>query len=225
MALFHLLAINNFECARNFRPAEINQQVIKTVRSLDEKEEIEPWIQSILFDTNQTPHGPSEVVDILTHKMTVNGRVGMTGFILKGRSFATVRPKHVAHQIMRLDRIRDLTFAVLAATGNILDEVKEQFVSMCMHLGADYCLLDAHDLARLFVAYGFICPRDGMKTHAGRCECGYMGRNKVSNILQQEALTSLRDCHDSNERAAVVILPTGAGKTRVAAVDIQRVGA
>lgn len=225
MALFNLLAVNNFEMAREFRPSEIDKQVIKTVRVLDEKEEIEPWIQSILFDTNQTPHGPSEIVDILTHKMTVNGRVGMSAFILKGRSFDTVRPKHVAHQIMRLERIKDLRFAVFAASGNVLDEAKEQFIAMCSRLGVDYCILDAHDLARLFVAYGFICPRDGAKTHAGRCDCGYSSKNKVSNILQQEALRALRDCHELRQSAAVVILPTGAGKTRLAAIDILRTDA
>ncbi|MEZ5384118.1 MAG: DEAD/DEAH box helicase family protein [Prosthecobacter sp.] len=225
MALFNLLAINNFELVREFRPSEIDKCVVKTVRALDEREEMEPWIQSILFDTNHTPHGPSEIVDILTHKMTVSDRVGMSAFILKGRSFDTVRPKHVAHQIMRLERIKDLSFAVLAASGNMLDEVKEQFVAMCSRLGVDYCILDAHDLARLFVAYGFICPRDGSKTHAGRCDCGYSSKNKVSNVLQQEALRALRDCHELNQRSAVVILPTGAGKTRLAAIDIHRTGA
>ena len=224
MPLFNLLGINNFVMVRDLRPGEIDKHAIKTVRGLDEKEEIEPWIQSILFDTNQTPHGPSEIVDILTHKMTVNGRVGMSAFILKGRSFDTVRPKHVAHQIMRLERIKDLSFAVFAASGNILDEAKEQFIAMCARLGVDCCILDAHDLARLFAAYGFICPRDGKKTHAGRCDCGYSSKNKVSNILQQEALRALRDCHELSQGAAVVILPTGAGKTRLAAIDILRTG-
>jgi superfamily II DNA or RNA helicase len=222
MALFNILTINNFELVRDYRPSEIDSRAIKTVRALDEREEIEPWIQSILFDTNQTPHGPSEIVDILTHKMTVRGKVGMSGFILKGCSFSVVRPKHVAHQIMRLERIRDLSFAVLGASGNVLDEVKEQFVSMCNRLNVDYCILDAHDLARLFVAYGFLCPRDGNKTYAGRCKCGYSSKNKVSNILQQEAARALHDCHEMKQRAAVVILPTGAGKTRVAALDIHR---
>jgi hypothetical protein len=142
------------------------------VKGLDETTELEPWIQSILHDTNRTPHGPSELVDILTHKMTVRGREGMGAFILKGRSYPTVRPKHVSHQIYRLERIADLSFAILAATGNVLDEVKEQFISTAARLGCQYGFMDAHDLARLFVAFGYLCPHDGERIRGGRCSCG-----------------------------------------------------
>lgn len=161
MGLFNLLAVDNFEAVRGIAPRSIAAQAIATVRNLDEKDEIEPWIQAILYDTNRTPHGPSEIADILTHKLRVRGRDGLAAFILKGKSFPTVRLSHVSHQIFRLERLQGLNFAVFAASGNILDEVKEQFAATANRLAWDYSIFDAHDLARLFIAFGFICPRDG----------------------------------------------------------------
>ena len=66
------------------------------------------------------PHGPSEIVDVLTQKLVVRGREGLAAFILKGKAFPTVRPAHVSHQIFRLERLRGLDFAILAASGNVL---------------------------------------------------------------------------------------------------------
>ena len=159
MPLFNLLAVDNFEATRSIAPRDIASGAITTVRDLDEKEEIEPWVQAILHDTNRTSHGPSEIVDIFMHKLSVRGKTGLAAFILKGKSFPTVRPVHVSHQIFRLERLQDLSFAILGASGNVLDEVKEQFVSTAKRLLCDYAILDAQDLARLFIAFGFICPR------------------------------------------------------------------
>jgi hypothetical protein len=220
--LITLLKIDNFDRVRDIRPALVSEAAVAAVKELDEADELEPWIQSILRDTNRTPHGPSEIVDILTHKMTVHGQEGMGAFILKGRSFPTVRPKHVSHQIFRLERIADLSFAILAASGNVLDEVKEQFVSTAARLGCEYGFFDAHDLARLFIAFGYLCPRDGERIRGGRCSCGYSPQTRTSNILQLEALSELSASHALGSKAGAVILPTGAGKTRVAALDVRR---
>jgi hypothetical protein len=188
MALFNLVSVDNFEAVRGVAPRNIDAAAIATVRSLDEKEEIETWLQAILYDTNRTPHGPSEIADILTHKISVKGRVGLAAFILKGKSFPTVRPSHISHQIFRLERLQDLNFAVLGASGTVLDEVKDQFISTAKRLNWDYAMLDAHDLARLFIAFGFLCPRDGERIRGGRCTCGYSPPNRTSNLLQQDAL-------------------------------------
>jgi superfamily II DNA or RNA helicase len=222
MPLFNLLAVDNFSLARSVAPRGVSEQAVATIRDLHEVDEMESWVQAILFDTNNTPHGPSEIVDILTHKVSVRGREGVAAFILKGRSFPTVRPAHVAHQIFRLERIAGLNFVFLAASGHVLDEVKEQFLSTAIRLGADYCFLDCHDLARLFIAFGYICPRDGERIRGGRCSCGYAPANRTSNILQQAALSELRATHDLGQRSGAVILPTGSGKTRAAVLDILR---
>jgi len=222
MPLLSLLRIDNFSAIRNVKPSTISPDTIETTRDLDETEEIEPWIQSILHDTNHTPHGPSETVDIFTHKMTVGGSEGLGAFILKGKSFRTVRPRHISHQIFRLERIPDLKYAILAASGNVLDEVKEQFVSTAKRLNCDYGILDAHDLARLFIAFGYLCPRDGERICGGMCSCGYSPKTRTSNVLQHEALRELAATHKLGQPAGAVILPTGAGKTSVAAIDIRR---
>ncbi len=156
--------------------------------------------------------------------MTVRGREGIGAFILKGKSFPVVRPKHVSHQIFRLERIADLSFAILAASGDVLNEVKEQFFSTAARLGCEYGLMDAHDLARLFVAFGYLCPRDGERIRGGRCSCDYSPQNRTSNILQQEAISELSASHALGNQAGAVILPTGAGKTRIAVLDVRRRG-
>jgi Type III restriction enzyme, res subunit len=225
MAFFNLLAVDNFKAARSIAPRDVASEAIATVRTLDEKEEIEPWVQAILHDTNRTSHGPSEIVDIFTHKLSVRGKAGLAAFILKGKSFPTVRPVHVSHQIFRLERLQDLSFAILGASGNVLDEVKEQFVSTTKRLRCDYSILDGHDLARLFIAFGFICPRDGERISGGRCKCGYSPFNRTSNVLQQDALRELATIHQFGQQAGAIILPTGSGKTRVAVVDVHRVAA
>lgn len=222
MAIFNILAIDNFALIRGVHPRNVNEAAVATVRSLDERDEMEPWIQAILYDTNRTPHGPSEIVDILTHKLSVKGQNGLSAFILKGKSFSTVRPAHVSHQIFRLERLQGLQFAIFAASGDVLDEVKEQFVSTAKRLNCECCFLDAHDLARLFIAFGFICPRDGHRIRGGRCMCGYSPPNPTSNILQQEALYELELIHKIGHTSAAVILPTGAGKTRIAVIDVKR---
>ncbi|NBV24716.1 MAG: DEAD/DEAH box helicase [Proteobacteria bacterium] len=222
MPLFNLHAVDNFDLVRGVAPRNVSNQALATVRDLHEVDEIESWLQAILFDTNHTPHGPSEIVDILTHKVSVRGREGLAAFILKGRSFPTVRPPHAAHQIFRLERIEGLDFAILAASGTVLDDVKEQFVSTAVRIRADYCFLDCHDLARLFIAFGYICPRDGVKIRGGRCSCGYTPANRTSNILQQAALAELHATHNLNQSSGAVILPTASGKTRVAVLDILR---
>jgi superfamily II DNA or RNA helicase len=107
----------------------------------------------------------------------------------------------------------------------VLDEVKEQFISTARRLACDYCFMDAHDLARVFVAFGFVCPRDGERIRGGRCSCGYTPANRTSNILQQEAIRELVVTHEMRHPSGVIILPTGAGKTRVSVLDVKRIDA
>jgi superfamily II DNA or RNA helicase len=213
--------IDQFRSARSV-DATVPDYVVQAVRTLDERQEIEPFILSILADPNETPHGPAEIADIFTHKVTVDGTSGLAAFILKGKSFPTVRPAHVGHQIYRLEKITALRTAVLAASGNVLDAAKEQFCSTAQRLGCDYVILDASDLGRLFIANGFLCPRDGGRIAAGRCRCGYSPHIRILNHLQVESLRALREAHALQQAAGVIILPPGGGKTRIAAEDVRR---
>jgi hypothetical protein len=223
-----LLAVDrfdNFKAVRDFPAGSFVPEVVDKTRDLDEREELEPFLRAILTDTNETPHGPAEIADILTHKLTVDNTTGLAAFILKGKSFSVVRPKHVSHQIYRLEKIAGLRFAVLAVTGNLLDQAKEQFVATVERLGCSYAILDAGDLARLFIAHGFFCPRDGNRIAAGRCRCGYSPRKRLLNILQKEALDELSQAHKLGQKAGLIILPPGSGKTRIAAEDAKALSA
>jgi superfamily II DNA or RNA helicase len=223
--LVHVDEIDNFIAVRDIRPESISPEVLDAVKRLDEREELEPYLRNILFDPNETPHGPAEIVDVLTHKLSIRGVGGMAAFIIKGKSFATVRPSHVSHQIYRLEKISELSAAVFAATGTILDGAKEQFTSTAKRLNCNYAILDCVDLARVLVAYGFVCPRDGRRIAAGRCRCGYSPTRRIANPLQQQALKELERSHRRGQRAALVVLPPGSGKTRIAAEDASRRGA
>lgn len=216
---------DNFNAVRDFPPQKITEVVVEAVRKLDEREELEPFIRSIFFDPNETPHGPAELVDIFTHKVMVKKEVGMAAFILKGKSFPKVRPTHVAHQIYRLEKIAGLKFSVFAATGTILDGAKEHFCSTAERLDCRYAIFDVIDLARLFVAYGFFCPKDGRRVSAGRCKCGYSPTNRILNIFQTDSLKALEDAHNLKQTAGLIALPPGSGKTRIAAEDAKRFGA
>lgn len=222
--LFPFEDIDQFRGARAVARS-VDAPLLAAVRALDEREEIEPFIRSILTDPNETPHGPAEIADILTHKLSVAGESGLAAFVLKGKSFPTVRPTHISHQIYRLEKIAGLQVAVLGVSGIILDAAKEQFCSTAERLGYRYCILDAADLARLFVAYGFLCPRDGRRTVAGRCQCGYSPKMRVLNHLQLDALRALKAAHDLGQAGGLVVLPPGGGKTRIAAEDAKVFGA
>lgn len=223
--LLALDAIDSFHEVRNYPASAISKELIDAVKQLDEREELEPFLRSILTDVGDTPHGPTELVDIFTHKLVYRGVPVLAAFVLKGRSFPTVRPKDVAHQIYRLEKINGLGLAALGYSGIILDGAKEQFCSTASRLGCFHLILDAVELARLFVAFGFLCPRDARRISAGRCKCGYSPAHRILNVLQDEALRELREAHTLGQAAGLVILPPGSGKTRIAAEDAKRAGA
>src|SRR4029079_14944024 len=93
VVLIPLDDIQSFREVRAYPASNISPELIGAVKKLDEREELEPFLRSILTDVGNTPHGPAEIVDILTHKLVYRGTPTLSAFILKGRSFQTVRPK------------------------------------------------------------------------------------------------------------------------------------
>lgn len=226
--LIPIEAFDAFKAVKDFPLVELPTDTLATlvekIKQLDEREELEPWLRSILSDGAQTPHGPAEIVDILT-PIRANGEHGLGAFILKGKSFPTVRPADVAHQIYRLKKIEGLKFAVFAAPGTVLDAAKEQFCATCEEARCFHSIFRAEDLARLFVAYGFFCPRDANRITSGRCKCGYSPAKRILNLLQREALEGLTQARARRRKSGLVVLPPGSGKTRVAAEDALSVNA
>jgi hypothetical protein len=223
--LVRLDDIDSFREARDHPADTISHHVIAAVRGMDEREVLEPSIRAIVTDVGDTPHGPAEIVDIFTHKLMFRRRPTVSAFILKGKSTRTVRPKDVAHQIYRLEKITGLDLAVLGYSGTLLDAAKEHFLATTARLGCRALLLDAVELARLLAAYGFLCPRDGLRIAAGRCKCGYSPSYRILNALQDETLDELQRAHRLRQPKGLVILPPGTGKTRIAAEDANRLGA
>ena len=76
---------DNFKEVCNIPLETVSESLQTSVRNLDEREELEPFIRSILYDYGITPHGPAEIVDLLTHRVTVKREDGLAGFILKGK--------------------------------------------------------------------------------------------------------------------------------------------
>ncbi len=208
-----------------FARDRVSDKLISAVRHFHEARDMEELLLSSLLDPNRTPHGPAEIVDIMTVQLSHRRNKGVAGFILKGRSFKRITPSDVSHQIFRLRRISGLKFALLGHIGSLLDEAREEFVNTVQELGIDYTIIDAVDFARLAVIQGALCPRDARKIRKGRCQCGYRVGGEYLNILQQDALKQLRLSHELEQVAGVIIMPTGSGKTRIAAVDSNRTGA
>jgi superfamily II DNA or RNA helicase len=165
-----------------------------------------------------------EIVDIFTHKIMAKGETGLAAFIIKGKSFKTITAKDVSHQIYRLKKINGLKFAIFAYSGNLLDQPRDEFVTTAIEIECDYAFFDSMDLARLFVSEGFICPRDGKIITQLACSCGYSPIRQELNILQKEALKELSLSHKLNQRSGLIVLPTGVGKTRIAAKDAYNFG-
>ena len=210
---------DQFTRMKSIQRGDVKGEVISVVKSFKEAEDLEKVILSSIVEPNVTPHGPAEIVDILTLQLSYRGSYGLAGIILKGGSFKTVKPSHLSHQVFRLRKLADLHYAILGHVGNILDEAKDEFIQTAKELGVKYTVIDVVDFSRLAIMAGAICPRDGNKIVDGKCSCGYRVRGSDINPLQKEALTLLQKARELNQKAGVIVLPTGSGKTRVAALD------
>ena len=172
--LIELHEIDEFSDVKRIPDDAISQEIISNVRKLYERTEIEPFLRQILYDPNVTPHGSTEIADILTHHLHVEGEQRFAGFVLKGKSFNKVRSVDVAHQFNKLRQIADLRLIVFLAVGHIHDDAKRDFVQEATDADYDYLIIDVQDCARLFLAYQKICPKDGTPyDDAGTCQHGH----------------------------------------------------
>jgi hypothetical protein len=168
--------IDEFSEIRTIPDNAINDTILANIRELNEKTEMEPFIREILSDPNETPHGPTEIADILTSHVDVRGDKRLAAFILKGKSFKKVSSRDVTHQFAKLRQIPQLGLMVFAAVGNIQDDAQRDFHQTANDAGCDYLIIDAQDCARLFIAYKKICPKDGKPYDdtTGTCPDGHV---------------------------------------------------
>ena len=204
--------IHEFAEVGRIPDAAVTDEILSNVAVLDERSQLEPWIQDIVRSHDQTPHGPTEIADIISTRVTFGGRPTFTAFILKGKSYKKVRVKDVAHQITRLRRLEGLKLAVFVAVGDIQDDVYDEFIHQALELGCDYLVVTKFDLARLLVAYDKICEKDGLPFDNGTCPQGHPQRReivlryKVREAYQWELL-KLRDVsHGLAKRLSATVL-------------------
>lgn len=167
--------IDEFLEIRTIPDAAINDTILSNIKELDEKNEMERFIRETLYDPNETPHGPTEIADILTSHVHVRGDKRLAAFILKGKSFKRVSSRDVTHQFIKLRQIPQLGLMVFGAVGNIQDDTQRDFVRIAIDAKCDYLIIDAQDWARLFIAYEKICPKDGTPyDDTGTCANGHV---------------------------------------------------
>jgi hypothetical protein len=171
--LLKIEEIEEFELVRRIPRAAITKSILEGVRRLDERTELEPFIRSILPDVTETPHGPTEMVDIFTPHLTHNGKAQLAVFINKGKGFPRVTSEHVARQILKARRIPAVNLFVLLTVGNIYDDARTDLIMVANDAQANFMFVDAQDVARLLIIYRKICPEDGNPYIDGKCrKCG-----------------------------------------------------
>jgi hypothetical protein len=162
--------IDEFSGILQIPRAIISEPIVRNIRSLNEKEELEPLIRDIIHDYNKTPHGPTEIADIVTTNLHVQGKKKVTGFVLKGKSFKKVTSEDVDHQFSKMRTIPNIGLMIFCAVGDIQDDAQRDFFQCAKDGGSDYLIIDATDCARLLIAYGKVCHHDGLPFDAdGRC--------------------------------------------------------
>ena len=167
--------VDEFAAVSSIPNEAVSESIIKNIRQLDEKDELERFLQEILFDPNETPHGPTEIADILTCHVHIKGKAVLTAAVLKGKAWTRVRSRDIAHQFAKVRQIPHLELLLLAVVGDLQDDALRDFVQTAGDAKCDYMILDAHELARLFIAYDKICPQDGLPfTDLGTCPDGHV---------------------------------------------------
>jgi hypothetical protein len=155
---------------------EIEPHVIDSLRSADEKLQLEPALSRIIGETDETPHGPTEIADLVTVHLSVAGQPRLSAVVIKGRAWKKVAARDVADQLIRAFQLPGVGLVVLAAVGDIQDDVKQRLAWLADAAGVDWMILDRGDLARLLVVYGQLCPNDGSWITGTNCACGYSNR-------------------------------------------------
>lgn len=164
---------DEFKLVERISREDLGEEVLKNVRNLDERKQIEVFIREIIGDRTKTPHGPTEIVDIRA-ELTCRGQRRRTGFVIKGKSEKHVTAKNVSHQILRpLNRLPRLDVIVLLAVTDIQDDAVEVLEREAEKVCVAELIVRTEDVARLLIAYNKICPKDGVPYSQGRCpKCG-----------------------------------------------------
>ena len=210
--LLEISELDAFAKTRSIPESAISDDILAEVRELREKEQLEVWIQELIGSHDKTPHGPTEIADIISTRVTVLGTHRYSAFILKGKGTPKVSSTKIGHQILKLNQLTGLSLAVLIATGDIQDDAYRDFIATAEGIGCDYLVISRLDLARLLIAYNKICPHDGLPITDGSCSNGHLAEGAIE-LSQEEKegekweLLKLRDLsHGLAKRLSATVL-------------------
>jgi len=197
--------IEEFMQVRRIERSAISESVLANIRQLDEAKELEPFLREIIPDRNDTPHTSTEIADILTAHITVNGHPLLTAFINKGKATSKVTSAKIAHQNTRVRRIPQLGLMVLLAVGEIYDDAQVDLIQAAQDAQVDYLIVDAIDIARLLITYHKVCPKDGSPYQRGHCpKCSASASDPIELVLKvyEEPWYTVLNQHDVSTGAA-----------------------
>lgn len=170
---FRVEEIDNFEKTKDIARPTISLDMQAIVKQFGEKEVIEPCLKSILAECNSTGHGPTELADIITDQIRISDRARRTAFVNKGKSFQKIKQQDVSHQFNNARDIAGLELMVFLHVGDVDDKALSNFYKATIDQGCDSLRIDRIDLARIMIAYGFMCQNDGTLLTDGCCSiCG-----------------------------------------------------
>jgi len=196
--LIEIHDIDEFSEVRKVPDSAITDAILSNVATLHEINQLERWIREIIYDPTETPHGPTEIADILTSHVHLHGVKHLVGFILKGKSFQKVTSRDVTHQFAKLRTVPDLAAMVFVAVGHIQDDAQRDFVQVALDANCDYLIIDAHRCAKLLIAYEKICPQDGTPfDDEGVCRDGHRLDDGIA--LEMTVREKVRFTIDSQE--------------------------
>ena len=210
--LLRISEIHEFAEVGGIPRAVVTNDIRSNVALLDERTQLEPWIQDIIRSHDQTPHGPTEIADILPTSVTVSGAPKYTAFILKGKGTQKVTSKQVGHQFLKLYQLEGLELAVLLAVGDIQDDAKRDFIITARNIGCDFLVIPRDDVARLLIAYDKICEKDGLPFEDHCCPKGHpqqrevLLKYKIREEFQSTLFKPRNLSHAAANRYSVIVL-------------------
>jgi len=204
-AVIRVEDVEEFKLVIRLPRAAISADVLTGIKQLNEKTQIEPFIREIIPDPTDTAHGSTEIADVLTTHLTYGNRPRHAAFVNKGKSTPKVTSKIVGYQLLELRQLDGVDLMVLLAVGEIQDDIKRDLITVAQDANADYMIVDAVDVARLFIAYQKVCPNDGSAFESGRCpNCGRSADEPVELTIKlyEDFRYSLLDHKDVSHAGA-----------------------
>ena len=211
--LIKLHDIDEFSDVVKIPSDSIKLSMIDNIKKFDEKNELEVFLREIIHDFNDTPHGPTEIADILTTHLVIKGNKKSAAFILKGKSFKRITSQTIDRQLFKLRQIPDLGLIVLCCVGDIHDDAQRDFFQTAWDHNSDYLIIDNFDLCKLLIAYELICPQDGLPyNESGVCknnhqqDSGISLNYKVKENIEYKIYRQRDISHSGAKRYSAILL-------------------